>query len=120
MIVEKKTFADMKVGETLYFGCLDSYHIMESRLVSIEMLPDNDNCYTHSSDIRFTPVEFGNFAISKMILDRHDVIYYTHNNQGFWCGTSKEAVAEHVIAAIKSKIDFWYNRMIRFNNNNLY
>ena len=117
MVIEKKTFANMKVGDSLYFGCLDSDHVMESKLISIEMLPDNDDCYTHRSEIRFTPVEFGNFTINKMILDHHDVVYYTYNNQGFWCGTTKEAVAKHVLRAMNSKIDIWYNKMIRFSNN---
>lgn len=117
MVNNKKTFKDLNVGDTIYFGCLDSDHIMESQLVSIELLPDNSNCYTEQSKIHFTPIEFGNFTISKILLERHDVVYYTFNNQGFWCGTSKEAVADHVIRAIKLKVALWNSRMNLLINN---
>lgn len=116
-MINKKTFADLKVGDILYFGTIDSDHIMMSRLVSIEMLPDLDNCYTNNSDIRFTPIEFGYFDINKIIVDKHDVIYYTFNDCGIWCGTSKIAVANHILNAIKSKIDVWNNKMNRLINN---
>lgn len=117
MVLGKKTFADMKIGEKLYFGALDCSHIMESTLVNIEMLTDDDNCYTFRSDVRFTPVEFGHFEISKLILDKNDAIYYEFNGNGFWCGTSPEVVATCVLKALQHKRDFWQSRINHFVNN---
>ena len=117
MVLGKKTFADMKVGEKLYFGTLDCPHVMESTLVNIEMLTDENNCYTLQSNVRFTPIEFGNFEINKCILAYNDAIYYEFNDNWFWCGTSKEAVISCVLNALTDKRNFWQNRIDRFVKN---
>lgn len=119
MVIGKKTFADMKVGEKLYFGTLDCSYVMESTLVNIEMLTDEDNCYTLRSNVRFTPVEFGNFEISKCTLAYNDAVYYEFNGNWFWCGTSKEVVIECVLKALNEKRALWDNRINRFIDNNI-
>lgn len=117
MVLGKKTFAEMKVGEKLYFGALDCPHIMDSTLVKIEMFVDEDDCYTIRSAVRFTPIEFGNFEISKCILDKNDAVYYEFNGNEFYCGTSPEVVAICVTKELKKKRDFWENRIKRFKEN---
>ncbi len=117
MVIGKKTFADMHVGDKLYFGALDCSHVMESTLLSIELLPDEDNCYTLRSNVRFTMVEFGKFKISKCILAHNDAIYYEFNGNWFWCGTSKEVVIECVLKALREKRTLWDDRINRFIDN---
>ena len=117
MVIGKKTFADMHVGDKLYFGSLNCSHIMKSTLLSIELLPDEDDCYTIRSNVRFTPVEFGSFEISKCILACNDAVYYEFKGQWLWCGTSEEVIKECVLKALKEQRDLWDNRINRFINN---
>ena len=117
MVIGKKTFADMHVGDKLYFGSLNCSHIMKSTLLSIELLPDEDDCYTIRSNVRFTPVEFGSFEISKCILACNDAVYYEFKGQWLWCGTSEEVIKACVLKALKEQRDLWDNRINRFINN---
>ena len=117
MVIGKKTFADMHVGDKLYFGSLNCSHIMKSTLLSIELLPDEDDCYTIRSNVRFTPVDFGSFEISKCILACNDAIYYEFKGQWLWCGTSEEVIKACVLKALKEQRDLWDNRINRFINN---
>ena len=117
MVIGKKTFADMHVGDKLYFGSLNCSHIMKSTLLSIELLPDEDDCYTIRSKVRFTPVEFGSFEISKCILACNDAIYYEYKGQWLWCGTSEEVIKACVLKALKEQRDLWDNRINSFIEN---
>ena len=117
MVIGKKTFADMHVGDKLYFGSLNCSHIMKSTLLSIELLPDEDDCYTIRSNVRFTPVEFGSFEISKCILACNDAVYYEFKGQWLWCGTSEEVIKACVLKALKEQRDLWDNRINRFIDN---
>ena len=117
MVIGKKTFADMHVGDKLYFGSLNCSHIMKSTLLSIELLPDEDDCYTIRSKVRFTPVEFGSFEISKCILACNDAIYYEFKGQWLWCGTSEEVIKACVLKALKEQRDLWDNRINSFIEN---
>ena len=107
MVIGKKTFADMHAGDKLYFGSLNCSHIMKSTLLSIELLPDEDDCYTIRSNVRFTSVDFGSFEISKCILACNDAVYYEYKGQLLWCGTSEEVIKECVLKALKEKRDLW-------------
>lgn len=117
MVIGKKTFADMHVGDKLYFGSLNCSHIMKSTLLSIELLPDEDDCYTIRSKVRFTPVEFGSFEISKCILACNDAIYYEFKGQWLWCGTSEEVIKACVLKALNEQRDLWDNRINSFIEN---
>ena len=117
MVIGKKTFADMHVGDKLYFGFLNCSHIMKSTLLSIELLPDEDNCYTIRSNVRFTSVDFGSFEISKCILACNDAVYYEYKGQWLWCGTSEEVIKACVLNALKEQRDLWDNRINRFIDN---
>ena len=116
-MADVKTFSELKVGDTLYFGTLDSSHIMESKLISIEMMLSDDNKFNHNSNIRFTPVEFGFFDIPQIIMKYHRVVYYEYNNTGFWCGTTKEGVRNAIIIEMTRKRDLWQNRIDRLMSN---
>ena len=117
MVIGKKTFADMHVGDKLYFGSLNCSHIMKSTLLSIALLSDEDDCYTIRSKVRFTPVEFGSFEISKCILACNDAIYYEFKGQWLWCGTSEEVIKACVLKALKEQRDLWDNRINSFIEN---
>lgn len=118
MIIGKKSFADVKIGDSLYFGSIDLSHIYESKVINIEMLPDEDDCFTIRSEVRFTPIEFGQFSISKCILDKNDAVYYTlPNGTGVYCGTSKEVVFNCVMDELNNKRKFWQDKINRFVDN---
>ena len=117
MVIGKKTFADMHVGDKLYFGSLNCSHIMKSTLLSIELLPDEDDCYTIRSNVRFTSVDFGSFEISKCILACNDAVYYEFKGQWLWCGTSEEVIKACVLKALKEQRDLWNNRINSFIEN---
>ena len=117
MVIGKKTIADMQAGDKLYFGSLNCSHIMKSTLLSIALLPDEDDCYTIRSNVRFTSVDFGSFEISKCILACNDAIYYEYKGQWLWCGTSEEVIKACVLKALKEKRDLWDNRINSFIEN---
>lgn len=117
MVIGKKTFADMHAGDKLYFGSLSCSHIMKSTLLSIALLPDEDDCYTIRSNVRFTSVDFGSFEINKCILACNDAIYYEYKGQWLWCGTSEEVIKACVLKALKEQRDLWDNRINSFIEN---
>jgi len=116
-MIEKKTFKDLNIGDTLYFASINSSNIIESRLVGMKILPDENGIYSNGEYILFTTDGFSQFKIPRLLCDMYDVIIIEFNNNKYWCSTSKETVAKCIIKAMEDEKNLWANRLIQFINN---
>jgi hypothetical protein len=117
MIDNKKTFKDLNLGDTLYFASINSSNIIESRLIGMKILPDENGIYSNGEYILFTTDRCSQFKIPRLLYDIYDVVIIEFNNNKYWCSTSKETIIKCVIKAIEDEKNLWATRLILFINN---
>ena len=114
----KRTFADIQVGDTLYWGAIGMDHISTTIVTDTHLNLDGEHL-PKVCDVIFKTNEGFKFDICNCLLDKHDCIIFTHvvNGNEIYIGTTKEAVAYQITKYLTSKIRFWSERKARFLDN---
>ena len=102
----RKTFADIRVGDTLYWGAPDMDHNLDG-----EHMPN-------VCEVTFKTNDSFEFDMSNCLLDKHDCVIFTHriNGNTIYIGTTKMTVANNIIKFLDNKIAFWASRKERLIN----
>ena len=111
----EKTFADIHVGDKLYWGAIGMDHVADTLVTDIHLELDGE--YLPSCcDVYFKTNESFEFGINKLLLNKHNCVIFTHqvNGNEIYIGTSVNAVAKNIIRTLDEKINFWQNRKDRF------
>ena len=113
-----KTFADIRVGDILYWGAIGMDHIATTIVTDTHLNLDGEHL-TKVCDVTFNTNEGFNFDICNCYIGIHNCIIFTHeiNGNEIYIGTTKEAVSRNILKTIDSKINFWNNRKQRLINN---
>lgn len=110
-----KTFADIRVGQKLYWGAIGMDHIGTTIVTNTHLNLDGEHL-PKVCDVTFETNEGFKFDICNYFLDKHNCIVFTHivNGNEIYIGTTEEAVATQILKSLDSKISFWTNRKERF------
>jgi len=113
-----KTFADIRVGDILYWGAVGMDHIATTIVTDTHLDLDGEHL-PKCCDVIFKTNEGFEFDINNCYIHIHNCIIFTHeiNGNEIYIGTTKEAVSRNILKAIDSKINFWNNRKQRLINN---
>ena len=113
----KKTFADIRVGDILYWGAIGMDHI-STTIVTDTHLNLDDEHLPKVCDVTFKTNEGFEFDICNCYIDRHNCVIFDHQMNGntIYIGTSKMAVANNIIKFLDNKIAFWTSRKERLIN----
>lgn len=109
-----KTFANINVGDILYWGSYDMGHITTTIVTDIHLELDGKHL-PRCCDVTFTTNEGFVFTINKVLLDKHKCICFSHQVETnmIYVGTSKFSVANAIIKYIDNKLNFWESRKKR-------
>ena len=112
-----KTFADIKVGDILYWGAIGMDHIATTIVTDTHLNLDGEHLPA-VCDVTFETNETFKFDICNALLKRHNCIVFTHqvNGNTIYIGTTKMAVANNIIKFLDNKIAFWTSRKERLIN----
>ena len=110
-----KTFAEVRVGDTLYWSAIDMDHISETIVTDTHLNLDGEHMPSVCNVIFETNDSF-KFDICNCLLPLHNCIIFSHkfSNNEIYMGTTKEAVATQILKTLDSKINFWTNHKARF------
>ena len=113
-----RTFADIRVGDILYWGAVDMDHIATTIVTDTHLDLDGEHL-PKCCDVIFKTNESFEFSITNFMLNRHNCIIFDHQRIGntIYIGTTKEAVSKNILKTLDSKISFWTNRKQRLINN---
>lgn len=113
-----KTFAEVRVGDTLYWGAIDMDHISTTIVTDTHLNLDGEHM-PNVCDVTFETNESFKFDICNCLLPLHNCIIFAHkfSDNEIYIGTTKEAVATQILKTLDSKIKFWANRKERLINN---
>ena len=113
-----KTFADIHVGDILYWGAVDMDHIATTIVTDTHLNLDGEHL-PKCCDVIFKTNEGFVFDINNCILNRHNCVIFDHQvrDNTIYIGTTKEAVSRNILKTLDSKINFWTNRKQRLINN---
>ena len=113
----RKTFADIRVGDTLYWGAPDMDHVSTTIVTDTHLNLDGEHM-PKVCEVTFKTNEGFEFDMSNFLLDKHDCVIFTHqvNGNTIYIGTTKMAVANNIIKFLDNKIDFWASRKERLIN----
>lgn len=114
----EKTFADIRVGYKLYWGAIGMDHIATTIVTDTHLNLDGEH-FPSVCEVTFKTNDGFEFDICNALLRMHNCIIFTHkiNGNEIYIGTTKEAIAEHILKTLDSKISFWTNRKERFLKN---
>jgi len=112
-----KTFADIRVGDTLYWGAIGMDHIATTIVTDTHLNLDGEHL-PKVCEVTFKTNEGFEFDMSNFLLDKHDCVIFTHqiNGNTIYIGTTKMAVANNIIKFLDNKIDFWSSRKEKLIN----
>lgn len=110
-----KTFADIRVGDILYWGAIGMDHIATTIVTDTHLNLDGEHL-PKVCDVTFKTNEGFNFDICNCHIGNNNCVIFTHeiNGNEIYIGTTKEAVAKNILKTLNSKISFWANRKERF------
>lgn len=113
-----KKFSDIKVGDNLYWSSPDMDHISSTLVTDIHLELDGEHL-PKCCDVSFTTVDSFNFSINNLILDKHNLVIFTHkvNDNTIYIGTSKEVVANYILKYYEEKINFLEYKKSKFIKN---
>lgn len=113
-----KTFADIRVGNILYWGAIDMDHISDTIVTDTHLNLDGEHL-PDLCEVTFETNENFKFDICNALLRIHNCIVFQHKVTGneIYIGTTKEAVATQILKTLDSRISFWTNRKERFLEN---
>ena len=111
----RKTFADIRVGDTLYWGAPDMDHVSTTIVTDTHLNLDGEHM-PKVCEVTFKTNEGFEFDINNCLLNKHTCVIFTHqvNGNEIYIGTTKEAVAFQIVKYLTSKIKFWKDRKDRF------
>lgn len=112
-----ETFADIRVGDILYWGAIGMDHIATTIVTDTHLNLDGEHMPA-VCDVTFETNESFKFDICNALLKRHNCIVFTHqvNGNTIYIGTTKMAVANNIIKFLDNKIAFWASRKERLIN----
>ena len=110
-----KTFADIRVGDILYWGAIGMDHIATTIVTDTHLNLDGEHL-PNVCEVTFETNDSFKFDICNALLRIHNCIIFTHqvNDNEIYIGTTKEAVAKNILKTLDSRISFWTNRKERF------
>jgi len=113
-----KTFADIRVGDTLYWGAIGMDHVATTIVTDTHLNLDGEHL-PKVCEVTFETNESFKFDICNALLKMHNCVIFTHQttDNEIYIGTTKEAVAKQIVKTLDSKIVFWTNRRERFLEN---
>lgn len=114
----EKTFADIHVGDKLYWGAIGMDHVLTTIVTDTHLELDGEHTPTFC-EVTFKTNDSFKFSICNCILNKHNCVIFTHmvNGNEIHIGTTKEAVVNQILKTLDSKISFWTSRKERFLNN---
>ena len=114
----KKTFADIRVGDILYWSAIGMDHVATTIVTNTHLNLDGEHLPS-VCEVTFETNEGFKFDICNAFLRIHNCLIFTHQVGGneIYIGTTKEAVAKQILKTLDSKISFWVNRKERFLEN---
>ena len=112
-----KTFADIRVGDILYWGAIGMDHIATTIVTDTHLNLDGEHL-PKVCEVTFKTNDSFEFDICNCYINIHNCIIFTHeiNGNEIYIGTTKEAVAKNILKTLDSRISFWTNRKERFIN----
>ncbi len=110
-----KTFADIRVGDILYWGAIGMDHIGTTIVTDTHLNLDGEHL-PKVCDVTFETNDSFKFDICNALLRINNCIIFTHKitENEIYIGTTKEVVAKQILNTIDSRISFWTNRKERF------
>ena len=113
-----KTFTEVRVGDTLYWGAIGMDHIAETIITNTHLNLDGEHMPS-VCNVTFETNDSFKFDICNCLLHLHNCIIFSHKfpDNEIYIGTTKEAVATQILKTLDSKINFWTNRKERFIEN---
>lgn len=114
----EKTFADIRVGDILYWSAIDMDHIATTIVTDTHLNLDGEHL-PKVCDVTFKTNDGFDFDICNCYIGIHNCVIFTHeiNGNEIYIGTTKEAVAKNILKTLDSRISFWANRKERFIKN---
>ena len=112
-----KTFADIRVGDILYWGAVGMDHIATTIVTDTHLNLDGEHM-PKACEVTFKTNEGFEFDISNFLLDKHNCVVFTHqvNDNTIYIGTTKMTVANNIIKFLDNKITFWTSHKERLIN----
>ena len=112
-----KTFANIRVGDILYWGAPDMDHISTTIVTDTHLNLDGEHL-PNMCEVTFKTNDSFKFDICNALLRIHNCIIFTHqvNGNEIYIGTTKDAVANNIIKFLDNKIAFWTSRKERLIN----
>lgn len=109
-----KTFADIKVGDILYWGAIDMDHVSTTIVTDIHLELDGEHM-PKFCEVTLTTNESFKFTICNILLDKHQCIIFSHQlpDNEIYIGTSKNVVATNILKRLDNHIKFWKDRKYR-------
>ena len=113
-----KTFAEVRVGDTLYWGAIDMDHISKTIVTDTHLTLDGEHMPS-VCNVTFETNDSFKFDICNCLLPLHNCIIFSHKfpDNEIYIGTTKEAVANQILKTLNCRINFWQNRKDKFINN---
>lgn len=110
-----KTFADVRVGDILYWSAIGMDHIATTIVTDTHLNLDGEHMPS-VCDVTFETNESFKFDICNALLKKHNCIIFNHqvNGNTIYIGTTKDAVAFNITKYLNEKIRFWVSRKERF------
>ena len=112
-----KTFADIRVGDILYWGAIGMDHIATTIVTDTHLNLDGEHL-PNVCEVTFETNDSFKFDICNALLKIHNCIIFAHqvNDNEIYIGTTKDVVATQILKTLDSRISFWTNRKERFIN----
>lgn len=113
-----KTFADIRVGDIIYWGAIGMDHIATTIVTDTHLNLDGEHL-PKVCDVTFETNESFKFDICNALLNKHNCIVFDHqvNGNTIYVGTTEDAVASNILKYLDSKINFWKSRKLRLLEN---